>query len=113
MKLHLKKPAEIFGFCDKETAITGELNFAGVFRIDGDFHGSISTEGTLVIGPRACVYADIKVGAIEIAGSVFGNIDAIRSVEVCSTGRVRGDVHTPVLTVSPGGTLNGLMAANN
>ncbi len=106
MKLNRKASDEISGFWDQGIKVIGTLQFAGVFRIDGDFHGSIATNDTLVIGRHACVHADIKVGAIEIAGEVFGNIDAKRSVEVLETGRVCGDIHTPVLVISPGAVLD-------
>ena len=98
---------EISGFLDQGTGITGELHFAGRLRLDGDFHGSICADGTLVVGADAQVHADIQVAEIEIAGQVFGNIDAKRRVEILGTGRVQGDVHTPILVMKPGSTLDG------
>lgn len=105
MKFRLKESDEKCGFLDEGTYLTGELAFAGTLRIDGNFHGSISTDDTLVVGAQAIVEADIKVGAIEIAGKVFGSIEAKRSVEILSTGHIRGDIHTPVLVTSPGSVL--------
>ncbi|SRR6266446_5460625 len=99
--------SEISGFLDQGTELTGELHFNGVLRLDGDFHGSIFTEGRLVIGENALVHADIKVAEIVIAGQVVGNIEAERRIEILSTGRVQGDVHTPVLVVRPGSLLDG------
>ena len=98
---------EIAGFLDEGTGITGELHFAGRLRLDGDFHGSISTDGTLVVGESASVRGDIKVAEIEIAGQIFGNIEAKRRVEILGTGRVQGDVQTPVLVMKPGSMLDG------
>ena len=107
MKFRLKSSDQVSGFLDKGTNVTGELEFAGTLRIDGNFHGSISTSDVLVIGEHALVHADIKVGEIEIHGQVFGSIDAKRRVEITASGRLRGDVHTPVLAVTPGGVLDG------
>ena len=107
MKFRLKQSDQVSGFLDKGTNVTGELEFAGTLRIDGNFQGSISTGDTLVIGEHAVVHADIKVGEIEIHGQFFGSIAAKQSVEIFSSGRVRGDIHTPVLTVSPGAMLDG------
>src|SRR5438876_8339956 len=107
MKFRLKQSDQVSGFLDKGTNVTGELEFAGTLRIDGNFQGSISTSDTLVIGEHAVVHADIKVGEIEIHGQFFGSIAAKQSVEIFSSGRVRGDIHTPVLTVSPGAMLDG------
>ena len=107
MKFRLKSSDEVCGFLDKGTHVTGELEFAGTLRIDGNFHGSISTGDILIIGEHAIVHADIRVGEIEIHGQLFGAIEAKRRVEISPSGRVRGDIHTPVLSMSPGGLLDG------
>ena len=107
MKFRLKSSDQVSGFLDKGTNITGELEFAGTLRIDGNFHGSISTGDTLIIGEHAMVHADIRAGEVEIHGQVLGTIEAKRRVEISVTGRVRGDIQTPVLTVNPGALLDG------
>src|SRR5438093_11395494 len=107
MRFRLRASDQVSGFLDKGANVTGELEFAGTLRIDGNFHGSISTGDVLIIGEHALVHADIKVGEIEIHGQVFGSVEAKRRVEVTATGRIRGDIHTPVLVTSPGGVLDG------
>src|SRR5436309_14287064 len=106
MNFRSKRTADhISGFLDKEASLTGELEFVGTLRIDGTFHGSISTDDILVVGDHAMVHADIKVGEIEIHGQVFGSIEAQRRVKIYETARVRGDLHTPVLALSTGAML--------
>jgi cytoskeletal protein CcmA (bactofilin family) len=107
MKFGRKISEEISGFLDKGTNVTGELEFSGTLRIDGNFHGSISTGDVLVIGEHATVHADIKVGEVEVHGKVFGSIQSKRRVEIHPTGRIRGDIQTPVLVVSLGAVLDG------
>ena len=107
MKLRFKQSDQVSGFLDKGTNVTGELEFAGTLRIDGNFQGSISTGDNLVIGEHAVVHADIKVGEIEIHGQFFGSIEAKNRVEVFPSGRVRGDIHTPILCVNVGAMLDG------
>jgi cytoskeletal protein CcmA (bactofilin family) len=107
MRLRLKQTEQVSGFLDKGTNVTGELEFAGTLRIDGNFHGSISTGDNLVIGEHAIVHADIKVGEIEIHGQFFGSIQARQSVEIFPSARVRGDIVTPVLSISAGAMLDG------
>src|SRR5881396_64371 len=108
MNFRSKRTADhISGFLDKEASLTGELEFVGTLRIDGNFHGSISTNDILIVGEHAMVHADVKVGEIEIHGQVFGSIDAKRRVKIYETGRVRGDLLTPVLAVNPGAMLDG------
>lgn len=107
MNFRLKQSDQVSGFLDKGTNITGELEFAGTLRIDGNFHGSISTSDTLIVGEHAVVHADIRAGEIEIHGQVFGTIEAKRRIEIHPTGRVRGDIHTPVLCTNPGALIDG------
>jgi len=107
MKLRHKQSDQVSGFLDKGTNVTGELEFAGTLRIDGNFQGSVSTADNLIIGEHAIVHADIKVGEIEIHGQFFGTIQAKNRVVVFPSGRVRGDIHTPVLCVTAGALLDG------
>src|SRR5215510_10263810 len=82
-------------------------------RVDGNFHGSISTTDVLVVGEHALIHADIQVGEIEIHGQIFGNIEAKRKVDIFATGRVRGDIRTPVLAITPGASLDGQIFMSN
>ena len=107
MKFRQKSSDQVSGFLDKGTNITGELQFAGTLRIDGNFHGSISTGDLLIIGEHAMVHADIHAGEVEIHGQVLGTIEAKRRVEISASGRVRGDIQTPVLIVTPGALVDG------
>lgn len=107
MNFRRKPSDQVYSFLDKGTNVTGELEFVGTLRIDGNFHGSISTNDSLIVGEHATVHADIKAGEIEIYGQVFGSIVCKRSMEIAATGRVRGDVETPVLGMNAGATIDG------
>src|SRR5947209_2566148 len=108
MKFRRKTPSEeITGFLDQGTAVTGELQFSGTLRIDGNFHGSIVTSDILVVGEHAVIHADIKAGEMEIHGRVFGNIEGKRRIEIYPTGRVQGDIQSPVLVMNAGASFDG------
>ena len=108
MKLRAKfSSEEISGFLDQGTSVTGELQFSGTLRIDGEFHGSITTSDKLFIGERAQVHADIKVGEIEVYGKISGDVDSKKSIQIHATGRIQGEVRTPVLVIEEGGVLDG------
>jgi cytoskeletal protein CcmA (bactofilin family) len=109
MKFRLKQSDQVCGFLDKGTSMTGELESTGTLRIDGNFQGSISTADNVIVGKDAVVHADIKVAEIQIHGQFFGNIEAKNRVEIFPTGRVRGDIHTPVLRISEGALLDGVI----
>jgi cytoskeletal protein CcmA (bactofilin family) len=98
---------EITGFLDRGAAVTGELQFSGTLRIEGDFHGSITTDDVLTVGEHAQVHADICAGEVEIYGRVSGNIEATRRIDIRATGRVLADIRTPVLVIEESGRLDG------
>lgn len=108
MKLRRKTSSDEFkGFLDHGTSLTGELRFSGTLRVDGDVHGSITTKDLLIIGERATVHADIQAGEVQVFGSVFGNVESERRIEVYPTGTLKGDVKTPQLIIDEGGTFEG------
>ena len=90
MNLRRKATDQVAGFLDQGTSLTGELEFSGTLRIDGNFHGSIATSDCLIIGEHATVHADIKAGEVEVHGQVFGSVVCTRRMEISPTGRVRG-----------------------
>jgi cytoskeletal protein CcmA (bactofilin family) len=81
--------------------------FNGSVRIDGDFKGSIFGSGTLVIGEGAEIEADIRVDAVMISGEVRGQIDVKKQIRIYSTGKVSGDLNTPVFSVEEGAFFEG------
>lgn len=107
MKVWRSKEQQIAAFFDQGTNLTGELQFSGVVRIDGNFHGSINGGETLIVGNNAVIHADIRVREIEIHGQVFGNIEVGGRAEIHSSGTFRGDIHSPLLVIHPGGVLDG------
>ena len=102
-----RKSEEITGFLDHGTDLTGELQFSGTLRIDGNYRGTIANGDTLAIGEHANVRADIKVGEIEIYGQVVGNIEVARRIEIFPSGQLRGDLIAPVLVIHEGGVFDG------
>ena len=81
--------------------------FNGSVRIDGDFKGSIFGSGTLVIGEGAEIEADIRVDAVMISGDVRGQIDVKKQIRIYSTGKVSGDLNTPLFAVEEGAFFEG------
>jgi cytoskeletal protein CcmA (bactofilin family) len=85
----------------------GKLSFEGTVRIDGKLTGEIFSDDVLIIGEGAEVRAEINVGSIIVEGSVEGNINAKRSVELHTPGRVRGNIITPSLYIEKGVIFDG------
>jgi cytoskeletal protein CcmA (bactofilin family) len=98
---------EVKAFLGKGAEFTGKLMFNGSVRIDGDFKGSIFGSGMLVIGKNAKIEADIRVDAVMISGDVRGQIDAKRTIQIYSTGKVLGDMNTLLFAVEEGAFFEG------
>jgi len=81
----------------------GKLVFEGRVRIDGRFRGRIVSDGTLVVGDRAEVEATLHVGMlIVLGGTVRGDIEATRTVELHAPSKVYGNITTPQLVIDRG-----------
>ena len=93
---------EITTLLGRGAAFEGKLTFEGTVRIDGRFKGEVFSDDVLVIGEGALVEAEIDIGEVIIQGTVVGNIKAKRSIEIHAPGRVKGDLHTPILQVDKG-----------
>jgi cytoskeletal protein CcmA (bactofilin family) len=103
-----KKIASISTFLGSDSSIEGTVEFQGTIRLDGRVKGKISSNGgTLIVGEEAVIDADITVGAIIVMGEVSGTINATERLEVYPPGRVNGDVQAAIISIEPGGILNG------
>jgi len=95
-------------FIGADASIDGNMEFKGTLRVDGTVKGKISSNsGTVVIGEKAVVNAEVFVNVAVIMGELNGTIDAKERVEVYPPGRVGGDIHAPVISIEPGGIFNG------
>ena len=102
------KDQTINAFLGKDTAFEGKLNFNGTVRIDGHFKGEItSAEGNLIVGEFGMIDADIHISHIFISGEIRGNIIADHKIEIHPSGKIFGNIQTPVLSLQEGGILEG------
>ena len=86
---------------------TGELNFKDTLCIDGEFEGKLTTSDKLIVAEEGAVLADIEAGIVICKGKIRGNIIASQKVEIHSTGKILGDVHTPALMIELGAVIHG------
>ncbi len=99
--------SEVTTLLGRGSEFEGKLSFEGTVRIDGKLAGEIFSDDVLIVGEGAEVSAEINVGAIVIEGTVHGNIQAKRSVEIRTPGRVRGNITTPSLFIEKGVIFDG------
>ena len=96
------------GLIGRGIEVSGDIFFSDQLRVDGKVEGKISSEsGTLVIGESGRIEAEVDVGTCVIQGALHGNLMARTKVEIHRSGRVHGDLITPVLVVEEGAIFNG------
>jgi cytoskeletal protein CcmA (bactofilin family) len=98
---------ELTAFIDEGSEMEGRYTFRGTVMLNGAFKGEISSEDTLIIGERAVLHADVRVGRLTVSGQVTGNLSATERVELRRTARVAGDVQAPVVVVEEGVLFDG------
>jgi cytoskeletal protein CcmA (bactofilin family) len=79
----------------------------GPIRVNTRLKGEMLSDGLVILGDRADVEATIHAKAVSVAGKVTGNIHVSDYLEVKEHGRVLGDVYARVLSVEPGGYVEG------
>ena len=96
------------GLLSEGTEIAGEVRFAEELRVDGRIDGKILSEnGRLLVGETGAIDAEIRVGVASISGTVTGTLLASKKVEIHSTGRFYGNIHSPALIIEEGAVFEG------
>ncbi len=89
------------------TSFSGDILLTGLLRIDGDFKGSITTKGKVLIGKNGRAECSITAETIVIGGVVKGDITSTDKVVILSSGMLIGNLSAPRLIAEEGVVLNG------
>ena len=90
--------------------IEGKFQIAESIEVQCDISGELAVGGTLVIGDRGRVTADISTLNAVIIGTYAGNLKASGSVEIAATGRVSGSIESNELVIAKGAVFTGSIA---
>ena len=91
---------------EKDSSIKGEFKSECDFRVDGNFEGSIETNGKVVIGENGRVEGTVVCSSADIEGAINGIIHVKDLLSIRSTGEVKGDVVMSKLVVESGAIFN-------
>ncbi|MFH1059248.1 MAG: polymer-forming cytoskeletal protein [Pseudomonadota bacterium] len=94
-------------YLGSESSLTGELNFNGQARLDGRFSGQILGSGTLFIGPKAQVQAQVRADTVVIQGELIGDVEATHRLELKAPGRLKGNISAPLVVMDEGVVFEG------
>jgi cytoskeletal protein CcmA (bactofilin family) len=93
------------------TIISGDLNFSGGMRIDGQVNGNvIATPGkpsTLVLSELSQINGDVNVTHLVANGAIKGAVTAGEYLELQSKARITGDVSYHTLEIQVGAVVDG------
>ncbi|MBF0505049.1 MAG: polymer-forming cytoskeletal protein [Candidatus Omnitrophica bacterium] len=76
-------------------------------KINGQFTGSLDVRGTLTVGGRAEVEADINGDNVVIAGKVKGNVSVSKMLTLLPTAVLIGNINVPKLNIVEGAIFQG------
>ena len=89
------------------TILKGDIESGGFTRIDGNIIGNVGAKGRVVIGERSRVKGNISGSVITVGGVVYGNVIAVDSLLILSTGLVLGDIITKRIQADEGCFIHG------
>ena len=87
--------------------ITGDCESDGTIRVEGSVEGSVKAAKSVVVGKDGLVVGDISTQDAIIAGRVNGSVTAESRIELQSTCRVQGDIHSRRVKLDEGGQIDG------
>lgn len=109
-----KKPASPSRFetlIGAGTVLTGNIEFSGGLRIDGEVRGNVRAAdipaSTLVIGEYGRVEGDVDVARLIVNGLVTGRVDAREFIRLQSKARIDCDVAYALAEIHPGAVVLG------
>jgi len=92
----------------EDARIEGHLDFGGTLRLDGKLEGTLTgRNGTLIVGEKAILKAEITVKNAVIMGTVTGTVEALEKIELYPPAKIDGDIVAPKVTIEAGAVLNG------
>jgi cytoskeletal protein CcmA (bactofilin family) len=91
----------------KDLTIAGDLQAAGIIRIEGRVIGSVHSADQVLVSEGGVIEGDVVAREAVIAGRVHGSIQAEERVELQASAVVHGDIVTRRLLVQEGGAVNG------
>lgn len=92
----------------KTITIKGDVVGEESLIIGGKVDGTVLVKGhDLTVAPSGLVTASVKASVVRIEGEVTGDIDGTEKVVLAKSGRVRGNIVAPRVTLEDGAKFKG------
>ena len=88
-----------YSYLDSGSIIEGQLCFSGSTRLDGRVIGDVISLGTLVVESTAVIKGNVVVENLILSGTVIGNIQAFKHLQLNPNAKICGHISYGHLTV--------------
>ena len=88
------------------TNIKGEIRCEGNILLNGDFEGSIISQGEVVVGKSGRVSGEIQSAKLLVSGEFRGNFKG-EVIDIMPYGKVYGDVKVNNIIIEPNAVFEG------
>ena len=89
------------------TSITGDIESAGDFRIEGSITGTVKAKGKIVIGESGSVDGQLFCTNADISGNVKALLEVTESMILRASSQFSGDVITKKIAIETGAVFSG------
>jgi cytoskeletal protein CcmA (bactofilin family) len=96
-----------FSIIASDMTVIGDLETAGVVRIEGRIRGAVRVGQQVLVATGAVIEGDLHTQEAVIAGQVSGGIYAKDRVELQASAVVAGDILTPRIAIVEGARVSG------
>jgi cytoskeletal protein CcmA (bactofilin family) len=92
----------------KTIQVKGDITGSENLTIEGTVNGSVDLpQNDLTVGESGNVTADLKAKTVRVDGQVTGDISGAEKIVVSATGRVKGNMTAPRVTLEDGAKFKG------
>ena len=88
------------------TSIKGEIRCEGNILLNGEFEGSIISQGEVVVGKSGRVAGEIQAAKLLVSGEFRGNFIG-EVIDIMPYGKVYGDVRVNNIIIEPNAVFEG------
>lgn len=89
------------------TTFEGTIQTEANLRIEGEFHGEITSQSEIIIGEYGVAKAEIKCLNLTIAGQLHGDVTVTGRLIITPSGQLNGNAIVQSIIVQEGATFNG------
>jgi len=89
------------------SSFKGDVTVHGFFRVDGDFLGTITTEGRILVSPSGRIKGSLTGRDIVVGGVVKGDLYATERITLLASALVVGNLYAPRIRMEKGVLVEG------